>query len=61
MQTTEKYNLVKNKLDKMRERFFIEYVIPVKKMNYDYSNKNLTLKVVDYLFEGVTIIMKEEF
>lgn len=60
LSTTAKYDLEYSKFDKMRKRFFNEYVNPVKNMNYDYSNKNLTLKVVDYLFEGVTKIIKEE-
>jgi hypothetical protein len=54
------YNLDYDHFVKIRNRFNDEYRNPVRNMNYDYSNKNLTLKVIDYLFDGVTKILNEE-
>ena len=61
---SNQYN--ENKIDydtyiTIRNRFTDEYVNPTRRKGYDYSNRSLTLNVVDYLIKGMTNIFIEEF
>ena len=56
----KKYNKDYNTYIKINNRFVREYVNPVRREGYDYSNTNLTNKVIDFLIDGTQKILLEE-
>ena len=56
----KKYNKDYNTYIKIHNRFIEEYVNTVRRAGYDYSNTNLTNKVIDFLIDGTQKILLEE-